>query len=264
MTVNQAIPPTGPEEPAGPETQLRDEHLRTLGLMLAGFAHELNTPIAVIASQCESLGRCREKLEEILARPALGPDDVDALRGVVAHMAGGEPVLAAGLDRARALVRELRLAARPEGHDDLVDVALADVLEGDLVLLQHLTRHGVAVEQRYEARPVVRGRPALLGQVFLNLLRNAVEAMDGQGSITITMREREGRAEVEVADTGPGLPEEVLGQIFRRECTTKCPTTGTGLGLLMSHQVLIRHGGTIEARNRPEGGAVFTVSLPLA
>jgi signal transduction histidine kinase len=256
--------PGSPDQPTSVESRLRDEHLRTLGLMLAGFAHELNTPIGVIASQCESLGRCRQKLADILARPDLDAGDVEALRGVLAHMASSEPVLAVGLERARALVRELRLAARPDAGDQLVDVPLVEVIEGDLVLLQHLTRQGVTIERQFEARPVVRGRPALLGQVFLNLLRNAVEAMGGQGTITINVRQRDGRAEVEVLDTGPGVPDAVLAQLFEQECTTKCPETGTGLGLFMSRQVLARHDGTIAARNRPEGGAVFTVTLPVA
>ena len=108
----------------------------------------------------------------------------------------------------------------------------------------------------------MRGRGALLGQVFLNLLRNALQAMDGEGTLTIGVAERDGQAVVTVADTGPGVPREVLERLFQRAVTTKCVETGTGLGLLVSRQVLDKCGGSIAAANRPEGGAVFTVTLP--
>ncbi|MBD3222134.1 hypothetical protein GF314_12935 [bacterium] len=248
-----------------PETELRDAQLRSLGMMLAGFAHELNTPLGVIASACDSLGRCHARLAELARKTTLETSDVEELRAVLRSIQSGEPLLETGLERAQALVRELRLAARPDLDQPDEPVALVDVLEGDLVLLQPLLRQGITVERRFDARPTVRGRAAMLGQVFFNLMRNAAQAMqeDG-GTITVSVTEVDDQASVTVADTGPGVPAAVLDRLFREEVTTKCPDTGTGLGLFLSRKVLERHCGTISAENRPEGGAVFTVTLPLA
>lgn len=248
-----------------PETELRDAQLRSLGMMLAGFAHELNTPLGVVASACDSLRRCHARLADLARKSALEAGDVEELRGLLRSIQAGEPLLETALERAQAVVRELRLAARPDLDQPDEPVALVDVLEGDLVLLQPLLRQGVTVERRFDARPTVRGRAAMLGQVFFNLLRNAVQAMgeDG-GTITVSLAEVDDHAMVTVTDTGPGVPEDLLGRLFREEVTTKCPDTGTGLGLFLSRKVLQRHGGTITAANRPEGGAVFTVTLPLA
>lgn len=247
-----------------PEAQLRDEHLKNLGRMLSGFAHELNTPLGVIASMCDGMMRCQDKLGDILAKEQLDDGDLDAMRKVLGHMTEGQPVLQAGLERARALVRELRLAARPEGAGPPARVNLVEILEGDLLLMQAVLKQGVAVEKHFHQQPEVLGHVALLGQVFLNIIRNAVQAMNGQGTITITVDVRDDRAVVEIADDGPGLPDEVMCRLFQEEFTTKCPETGTGLGLFMSAKVLAKHQGTLEAANAPGGGAVFTVTLPLA
>ena len=256
-------PPPDDDARECPEDLLRDEHLRALGLMLSGFAHEFNTPLAVVASAIDTQRRCQEKLATILQADDLTVDDQAQLRDIVALMIRSMPALDTGLDRAQALARELRLAGRPAAAETPEPVPVVSVLESDLLLLQHETRHGVTVVREYEAEPTVRGRAALLGQVFLNLLRNALQAMEGEGTLTVGVAERDDRAVVTVADTGPGVPEEVLERLFQCEVTTKCAETGTGLGLLVSRQVLDRFGGSIAAANRPEGGAVFTVTLPL-
>jgi signal transduction histidine kinase len=138
------------------------------------------------------------------------------------------------------------------------------MLEGNLTLLHFDLKQGVAIDRRYEADPQVLAHDVFLVQVFLNLLRNAIQAMAGQGTIELTVRERDGRAVVEVADTGPGLSDEALAHLFKDDFTTKCPEEGTGIGLRISQRILEKHGGDIVAANRPEGGARFTVTLPLA
>ena len=241
-----------------------DEHLRQLGLMLVGIAHELNTPLSVVVSTCDSLQRCRGKLHEVLDKPALSADDHGRLRTILEHMDDGQPVIAAGLDRLQAMVRALRLSARGEGPGEHEPVSLVRVLESVLLLLHFELKQGVKVERRFEVEPTVLAHEVFLGQVFLNLFRNAIQAMAGQGTITLSVRERGGRIEVEVADSGPGIPGDVLAQLFTCRLTTKCSETGTGIGLMNCRRILEKHGGSITAANGPDGGAVFTVTLPRA
>lgn len=159
--------------------RLRDQHLRELGAMLVGIAHELNTPLGVVMSTCDGLQRCGQKLRELADKPALDAEDHERLRGILEHMESGGPVLAAGLQRMEALIRELRLQARAGDGLALEPVSLLEILEGDLLLLHHQLKQGVTVERRFAARPTVMAHPVFLGQVFLNLLRNAIQAMEG-------------------------------------------------------------------------------------
>ncbi len=243
---------------------LREEHLRELGMMLVGIAHELNTPLGVVISTVDGLQRCRQKLREVIDRPALGPDDHEQLRAILEHMESGGPVLAAGMQRMEALVRELRLQGRSGDQATTARVSLTDLIEGNLLLLQFQLKQGIAVDRRFEAEPMVEGHAVFLGQVLLNIIRNAIQAMDGQGTLTLTVRERGGMAEVQVSDTGHGIADDVLARLFCSNVTTKCPDEGTGIGLLHCKKIIDRHGGTIAAANGPDGGAVFTVTLPVA
>lgn len=245
-------------------TALHQEHLRQLGMMLVGIAHELNTPLGVVASTCDSLQRCQEKLREVLAQPSLTAADHERLRDILAHMDSGKPVLTAGIGRMQGLVRELRLAGREDRAARHEPMSLVDILEGNLVLLHFDLKQGISIERHYEIEPLVPAHPVFLAQVFLNLLRNAIQAMDGQGTIVLTIRDSGDQVVVEVADTGPGLTDDLLARLFQEPLTTKCEDTGTGIGLLNCRRIVEKHGGTIAAGNRPTGGAVFTVTLPQA
>ena len=110
-------PSPGDEDRECPEDRLRDEHLRALGLMLSGFAHEFNTPLAVVASAIDTQRRCQEKIAAILQARDLTADDQAQLRDVLALMTRSMPALETGLERAQALARELRLAGRPDAEE---------------------------------------------------------------------------------------------------------------------------------------------------
>ena len=246
------------------EQGVNEEHLLMLGQMLVGIAHELNTPIGVVSSVCDSLHRCQTKLRVIADKPEIGAEDLQEMRSILDRMDSGQPVLGAGLDRVTALVRELRQSARNDVDPDIGPVSLIETLEGDLLLLHFQLKQGVTIERHFQAEPQVIGRSVMIGQVFLNLLRNAIQAIDGSGTITLTVQQTDTEAVVTVADDGPGIQADVLDQLFNCAVTTKCPETGTGIGLVNCQKVLEKMGGRITAANDPNGGAVFTVSLPLA
>jgi two-component system NtrC family sensor kinase len=120
------------------------------------------------------------------------------------------------------------------------------------------------VERRFGDVPPVECIRSEMDQVFLNLLANAAQAIEGRGAITIVTRAEDGMAVVEITDTGPGVPADLLDRVFDPFFTTKPVGEGTGLGLSISYEIVKKHGGTITGSSPPGGGARFTVSIPLA
>ena len=143
-------------------------------------------------------------------------------------------------------------------------VDLTEGLESTLVMLGHKLRGGVTVVREYAADlPVVEAIPGELNQVWTNLVDNAVDAMEGSGTLRITTRGSGDGVVVEIADDGPGVTSEVAAHAFEPFFTTKDVGKGTGLGLDISRRIVVeRHGGEISLESR-EGGAVVVVKLPL-
>jgi signal transduction histidine kinase len=131
-----------------------------------------------------------------------------------------------------------------------------------------LTRRNIVVEERFSPTPLVSGSPAQLNQVFLNLLVNALQAIESahreEGRITITTRTSESEVVVEVADNGCGIPAEILPQIFDPFFTTKEVGDGTGLGLSISHGIVHDHGGRLEVESTIDVGTRFRAIFPIA
>jgi two-component system NtrC family sensor kinase len=241
---------------------VQTEKMAALGKLVAGIAHEINTPVGSIASMHDSLVRAIAKLEQCVHAhpPPEGPDraKVDRMLSVIAD---ANRVIHTGTDRVTAIVRRLRSFARL----DEAELKRADIHEGiddTLSLLHHELRHDVQVVRRYGQVPAVPHFVGRLNQVFLNLLVNARQAISGRGTITITT-ELEGNAvRVCIHDTGCGIPAEHLGQIFDPGFTTKGVGVGTGLGLSICYQIVEAHHGTITVESEVDRGTSFTVRFP--
>jgi signal transduction histidine kinase len=144
------------------------------------------------------------------------------------------------------------------------DVRVNDGLESTLVMLGHKLRDGITVRREYaDGVPAVEGSPGELNQVWTNLIDNAVDAMEGEGTLTVRTYADEQALVVEIADTGPGMTEEVAAHVFEPFFTTKEVGKGTGLGLDLSRRIVVeRHGGEISFDSQP-GDTVVRVRLPL-
>jgi signal transduction histidine kinase len=165
-------------------------------------------------------------------------------------------------------VSELVSAVRSYSQMDRALVQRTDVTEGlesTLVMLGHKLRGGVTLVRDYAADlPEVEAIPGELNQVWTNVIDNAVDAMDGSGTLWITVRGTDAGVQVEVADDGPGVPEDVAAHAFEPFFTTKEVGKGTGLGLDISRRIVVeRHGGEISLEPREGGGARVVVRLPL-
>ena len=141
-------------------------------------------------------------------------------------------------------------------------VDLHQGLESTLTVMRHKLRNVEVVRQYDLDLPMIRARGGELTQVWTNLIDNAVDAMQGQGRLALTTRGEEGFVTVEVTDTGPGIPPEIMPRLFEPFFTTKAVGVGTGLGLDTSYRIIQQHRGTIEVQSRP-GHTRFTVRLPI-
>ena len=170
--------------------------------------------------------------------------------------------MAGEVSQLEEMVAEMReFVRRPpaQKRPGQISAALTAVLE---LFQDTFADHRITVRRVEETPlPAVNFDPKQVHQVLINLLKNALEAMDQGGEITITSRVKGANAEISLADTGEGMPPEVAAQIFQPYFTTK--EKGTGLGLAICQNIMAEHGGCIFADSTPDRGATFTIQLPL-
>ncbi|MGZ3460605.1 MAG: sensor histidine kinase, partial [Archangium sp.] len=228
------------------------ERLATLGQVAAGIGHEINNPAAYVLS---NLGYIREQVAALRQGASVDLQELEQ-----ATLDAREGAL-----RISDIVRDMRSLARTDdeagGWFDL-----NEAIRSALRIARIETTRRAIVQSDLLDGIEVRGSPGPVSQVLVNLLVNAAQALEGwQGSrreIRVTTRREAGQAFIEVSDTGPGIPPELLPRLFQPFFTTK-GTTGTGLGLSISRNIVRRLGGDIEVRSVPGDGTVFTVSLPI-
>jgi signal transduction histidine kinase len=233
--------------------------LAAVGELAAGIAHEINNPLAFVRSNLTLLRQHWSELSTQLAKAAG--------RAVAADVvAEGEELLdesLEGVDRASAIVRDVRGLAHG-GRAEKQAADLGELLGGVLRIAAPQLRGNVRVETRLSDVPPVWGAPHELQQVFLNLLLNAIQAIDDDGHVWIST-ECDGRFVVTtVADDGCGIAPEIFDRIFDPFFTTKPVGEGSGLGLGIAHGIVQGHGGHLSVASEPGRGTRFRVHLPMA
>jgi signal transduction histidine kinase len=269
---------------------IQSEKMSSLGQMVAGIAHEVNTPLAYVKSSLEAVRRSVPQLARLAA-------DTERLLGLLSTEGADEAALAAQFARVRALVDELGGADSARSSLQGLERLLQDGLHGigqiaevigNLKNFSRLDRSNVAefdlhegiestirighaqLEKRVLRRefgkiPPISCSPSQINQVILNLLANAAQATrEGEGTITVRTGMRDAaHVAVEVADNGHGIPADVLPKIFDPFFTTKPVGKGTGLGLSICHKIVENHGGRLEVQSKPGLGTRFTMVLPV-
>jgi len=261
----------------------QSERLASLGLLSAGMAHEINNPIAFIDSNLAVLDReirgLRSVLEEyrrgdatlataapeVMAgvRRASEAADLPYIEGNIERIVQRSRV---GVKRVATIVTHLREFARLD-HAEVSTVDLRSMLESSVEMVQwRLDKQGIAVERRYGPVAPIACSVAAMNQVFLNLLVNAIQAIEAsgrsEGRISISTRSAGAEVVVEIADNGGGIPEDLLPRIFDPFFTTKRVGEGMGLGLSISHSIVVDQQGRIEVESEAGRGALFRVILP--
>ncbi len=231
------------------------EKMKSLGQLVAGVAHELNNPIGFVHANLQLLDEYLAKLIDGQGDPA----ETEKVRGAIEKLLKRSRE---GTERVKKIVQDLRTFSRMD-QAEIQDTDLHEEIDRTLALMEPRFKNGVTIERDYGDLPRVRCYAGQLNQVFLNLLMNACDAIENQGTIRISTRPRAGGVTLEFRDDGPGIPEEAKSRIFDPFFTTKPVGVGTGLGLSLSHGIVERHGGRIQVESEPGEGTTFSIDLPL-
>jgi PAS domain S-box-containing protein len=232
------------------------DRMASVGTLAAGVAHEINNPLAAVMANLEFMA-------DSLA--TMGPHpNATWLLGELK-----EPLEEAreAAQMVRLIVRDLKIFSRSPADEPTGAVDVKAIMESSVRMAWNEIRHRAQLVKRYGVVPGVKANEARLGQVFLNLLINAAQALpEGRAEhheIRVSTRLDGERVVIEVADTGPGIRPEIIGRIFDAFFTTKAVGEGTGLGLAICHRIVTDMGGELTVESAPGKGATFRVALPV-
>lgn len=266
------------------------EKMSSLGQLVAGISHEINTPLLYLSNNAvliqerlqlfrDFVAKCNEafslKAEEFKDRNAFQAQFIGALKNVkkMLKQEDLESCLQEAEDLAQDSIEglndltEMAQSLKDFSRLDRAPVASFDVNQGldkTLIIARNLIKHKAEVRKFYGDVPEIECSPSQINQVFLNLLTNAAQAIEERGEIVITTkRHGDSHVAISIADTGCGIPQEIMDKICDPFFTTKEVGKGTGLGLSIVNEIVRRHGGELKIESEVGKGSVFTVILPI-
>lgn len=275
------------EELKASEAQLiQSEKMASLGQMVAGIAHEINTPLGYVRNNVDMMdGFFRESSElnaavaeliSLMFAPNPEPERMDSQLEKVASLQEQTDFAAFaddleklfddtrfGIGEISKLVTGMKNFSRLD-RAVVEDVDIHECLENALMLASNVLKNKVTLIRDYGELPSIPCCPSEINQVLLNMFTNAAQAMDEPGEIRLRTQRLGDRVRISIADTGKGIPEEVLPRIFDPFFTTKKVGEGTGLGLSISFKIIQQHSGHIDVASRKGEGTTFTITLPVA
>ncbi|WP_293132699.1 PAS domain S-box protein [Microcoleus sp. bin38.metabat.b11b12b14.051] len=269
---------------------IHTEKMSTLGQMVAGVAHEINNPVSSVCGNLVHVGHYTEDLLHLIemyqkncpqppASIQKQMEDIE-LEFLLEDLPKAISSMQVGADRIREIVRSLRNFSRKD-DSQMTKVNLHEGIEGTLLILQsRLRARGnypeIAVIKEYGSLPLVECYSGKINQVFMNLIGNAIDAIEeynagrsvaeaktNRSKIKIKTEVQNSNAVIRISDNGPGMPQEVCQQLFEAFFTTKPAGKGTGLGLSISYKVLQEHSGMLSCVSAPGQGAEFIIEMPI-
>ena len=230
------------------ETQIQlinSEKMASLGQLVAGVAHEINTPVASIKSNNGIVAKLLGSIEDADLKEML--TDINEIDKEA-------------VNRISNIVTSLKKFVRLD-EAELQEADINKELDLTLELIRHETKNRINVVKNYGKIPTIKCFPNMLNQVFTNILVNACQAIDGQGTITITTEYKNKKLVVKIKDTGKGIPQNQLSKIFSAGFTTKGIGVGTGLGLAICSKIIEKHNGEITVTSEVGKGSEFTITI---
>ena len=230
------------------ETQIQlinSEKMASLGQLVAGVAHEINTPVASIKSNNGIVAKLLGSIEDVDLKEML--TDINEIDKEA-------------VNRISNIVTSLKKFVRLD-EAELQEADINKELDLTLELIRHETKNRINVVKNYGKIPTIKCFPNMLNQVFTNILVNACQAIDGQGTITITTEYKNKKLVVKIKDTGKGIPQNQLSKIFSAGFTTKGIGVGTGLGLAICSKIIEKHKGEITVTSEVGKGSEFTITI---
>ena len=262
--------------------------MASLGQLAAGVAHEMNTPLGYVASNFETLKKYMEKFlsllgdyETLVSEPE---DSAGRRQERLARITQAREAMRAdyllddiqqlftdsreGLNQVTEVVQRLRNFAQVDVAEEVTEFDLNESIEAALAVTNNETRYNAEVVLELQPLPAIVGHVSQINQVLLNLIVNATQAIEEQqrptpGRICITTRATDAGVQCTIADDGPGIAKANVEKIFDPFFTTKEPGQGTGLGLSVSHDIIVtKHKGQLQVESTPGKGTIFTIDLP--
>ena len=242
------------------ETQaqlVQSAKMASLGALVAGIAHEINNPLAFVANHLTTVTRGLDTLvPEIEGHLSEGGGRMlDKVRQRLGAMR-------LGVDRVEDLVVKLRTFSRLD-EAEVKTIEIEESIESVLTLLQHKLTDRLTIVRHYGDVKRVSCHPGPLNQVIMNVVANAIDAIEDRGTITIATGRADAMLAISIADTGSGIPQAIRDRVFEPFFTTKPVGAGTGLGLSISYGIVQRHGGQLEIRSEEGRGTEVTIKIPL-
>lgn len=265
---------------------LQSEKMASIGQLAAGVAHEINNPVGFVSCNFNTLGGYQRQVSELLkkykelttlvdavSKPdekiSLKLEDIEQLENNIDinYILNDFPLVIKesedGINRVKKIVSDLKNYAHPGNEKK----QLADInrnIESTLNMIWNELKYHVEVEKELNEIPAIECYPQLLNQVFMNLIVNAAQAIEDKGKIKIKTNRYNNHIEINISDTGIGIPKDNLTKIFDPFFTTKDVGKGTGLGLHVCYNIVNKHNGTINVESDAGKGTTFTINLPVS
>ena len=255
---------------------VQSEKMASLGQLVAGIAHEINNPVNFISAGVESLSTNLDEIKQVLdiyhkittENVSEKLKEIEELKVKVEYKEAIREInqliesIKNGTKRTTEIVRGLRTFSRLD--EDILKMAdINEGLDSTLILLHNRYKNRIEVVRNYTNLPLVECYPGQLNQVFMNILSNAIDAIDDKGTITITTSKTNGLIHVSIKDSGHGIPQDIREKIFDPFYTTKGVGKGTGLGLSISQSIIEKHKGNIKVKSENGKGTEFIISIPV-